>query len=230
MRTSRFSRFTARVAAVAAATFMLLPQNATAADSTTAVSRTVAPMSLSQSIDLLPVGVEDRTGYDRAKFKHWVDADKDSCNTRAEVLIAESRVKLTVEAGCKVVVGEWYSYYDGVIVTVPGKLDVDHMVPLAEAWDEGAKDWTAKRREAYANDLDVERSLVAVTAKTNRSKSDQDPADWLPPLADAHCQYAADWVATKLRWDLTADAREINALRGVAAGCGHQTVEYEPAA
>lgn len=71
---------------------------------------------------------------------------------------------------------------------------------------------------------------MAVTAKTNRSKSGQDPADWLPPLADAHCQYAADWVATKLRWDLTADAREINALRGIAAGCGHQTVEYEPAA
>ncbi|MFF2191280.1 HNH endonuclease family protein [Streptomyces sp. NPDC058155] len=229
MRTSRFTRFAARVAAVAATALMLLPQSATAADSPT-TSRAVGPMSLAQSINLLPVGVEDRTGYDRSKFKHWTDADKNSCNTRAEVLIAESRVAPTVEAGCKVTAGQWYSYYDGVIVTVPSQLDVDHMVPLAEAWDEGAKDWAAKRREAYANDISVERSLVAVTAKTNRSKSDQDPADWLPPLADAHCQYAADWVATKLRWDLTADAREINALRGVASGCGHQTVEYEPAA
>ncbi|WP_069628082.1 HNH endonuclease family protein [Streptomyces niveus] len=87
------------------------------------------------------------------------------------------------------------------------------MVPLAEAWDEGAKDSAPKRREAYVNDINVERSLVAVTAKTNRSKSDQDPAHWLPSLADTHCRYAADWIATKLRWDLTADTREINALR-----------------
>ncbi|MFD6331651.1 DUF1524 domain-containing protein [Streptomyces niveus] len=94
-------------------------------------------------------------------------------------------------------------------------MQIDHVGPLAEAWDSGAKNWTPKRREAYANDLDAERSLVAVTSRTNQSKADR---------------YPADWVATKLRWDLTADAREINALRGIAAGCGHQTVEYEPAA
>ncbi|MEU9748379.1 HNH endonuclease [Streptomyces niveus] len=177
MRTSRFTRFAARVAAVAAAAFMLLPQNATAADSHVAASRAVAPMSLAQSIDLLPEGVEDRTGYNRSKFKHWVDANKDSCNTRAEVLITESRVEPTVEAGCKVTAGQWYSYYDGVIVTVPGKLDVDHMVPLAEAWDEGADDWTPQRREAYANDLSAERSLVAVTAKTDPHQGQTDPPD-----------------------------------------------------
>ncbi|WP_328538696.1 transposase [Streptomyces sp. NBC_00344] len=51
--------------------------------------------------------------------------------------------------------------------------------------------WTAARREAYANDLGAERSLVAVTAKSNRSKSDQEPSTWLPPLADARCTYAA---------------------------------------
>ncbi|WP_368483181.1 hypothetical protein [Streptomyces niveus] len=64
---------------------MLLPQNATAADSTTTASRAVAPMSLTQSIDLLPVGVEDRTGYERTKFRRWIDADKDGCSTRVEV-------------------------------------------------------------------------------------------------------------------------------------------------
>nr|WP_242424463.1 hypothetical protein [Streptomyces sp. Root55] len=63
-----------------------------------------------------------------------------------------------------------------------------------------------------------ERSLVAVTAKTNRSKADQDPSTWLPPLADARCTYAADWVATKLRWSLTADQPEAEAL-----------MEYQPA-
>lgn len=185
-------------------------------------------LTLSEGILRLPLAAESREGYQRTAFKHWVDADKDSCNTRAEVLISESRVPATVEAGCKVTAGEWYSYYDGVTVAAPGGLDIDHMVPLAEAWDSGASRWTAARREAYANDLDAERSLVAVTAKTNRSKADQDPSTWLPPLVDARCTYAADWVTTKLRWGLTVDAPEVDALVELADGCGQQPVVYEP--
>ncbi|WP_031089223.1 HNH endonuclease family protein, partial [Streptomyces sp. NRRL S-15] len=79
---------------------------------------------------------------------------------------------------CALTGGGWSSYYDEVEVTEARKLDIDHMVPLAEAWDSGAYDWTAERRQAYANDLGAERSLVAVTAKSNRSKSDKDPATW----------------------------------------------------
>ncbi|WP_127468810.1 HNH endonuclease family protein [Streptomyces sp. B27] len=187
-------------------------------------------LSLADAVRQLPLADESREGYERTSFKHWVDADKDSCNTRMEVLIAESRVEPTVVDRCRVVAGEWYSYYDGVTLTAPGGLDIDHMVPLAEAWDSGASGWTAARREAYANDLDAERSLVAVTARTNRSKADQDPAEWLPPLADARCTYAADWVGTKLRWGLTVDQAEADALAELAEGCGQETVEYEPAA
>lgn len=104
------------------------------------------------------------------------------------------------------------------------------MVPLAEAWDSGASQWTSARREAYANDLGAERSLVAVMARTNRSKADQDPSTWLPPLAEARCTYAADWVATKLRWGLTVDMPEADALTELAVDCGQQAIEYEPAA
>ncbi|MFE1797675.1 HNH endonuclease family protein [Streptomyces sp. NPDC059517] len=186
-------------------------------------------LPLAEAVQLLPAAAESRDGYQRTSFKHWVDADRDTCHTRSEVLIAESRVEPTIEAGCKVVAGEWYSYYDGVTLTAPGGLDIDHMVPLAEAWDSGAHAWTAARREAYANDLDADRSLVAVTARTNRSKSDQDPADWTPPLADARCTYATDWVATKLRWQLTADDRERAALTELAAACGQETVDYQTA-
>ncbi|MFD6287510.1 HNH endonuclease family protein [Streptomyces sp. NPDC060205] len=123
--------------------------------------------------------------------------------------------------------GEWYSYYDGVTLTAPGGLDIDHLVPLAEAWDSGASAWTPARRHAYAHDLDADRSLVAVTARTYRSKSDQDPADWRPPLADARCTYATDRVATNLRWQLTVDDRERTALTELAAGCGQETVDYQ---
>ncbi|MGV2922175.1 HNH endonuclease family protein [Streptomyces alfalfae] len=186
-------------------------------------------LSLAQAVDILPRAAEVRAGYERAKFKHWTDADHDGCNTRAEVLIDESRTEPDIEGSCKVMAGTWFSSYDGKTLTDPKGLDIDHMVPLAESWDSGASQWSAARREAYANDLDAERSLIAVTAKSNRSKADQDPAQWLPPLADAYCTYAADWTATKLRWGLTADKAEAAALGELAEGCSQQDVAYVPA-
>jgi hypothetical protein len=103
------------------------------------------------------------------------------------------------------------------------------MVPLAEAWDSGASAWTPQRREAYANDQDAEESLVAVTDSINQAKGDKDPAEWMPPATDVHCRYLAEWVGTKLRWNLTADDTETAALRQQAAGCPLQTVTYRQA-
>lgn len=119
----------------------------------------------------------------------------------------------------------------GQEVTSAGSLGIDHMVPLAEAWDPGASSWTAARWEAYANDQGAYVSLVAVTARSNRQKSDQDPADWMPPSPEAQCRYVGEWVATKLRWGLTADDRELEALKVYSEGpCGDTTVRYSPAA
>lgn len=114
-------------------------------------------------------------------------------------------------------------------VTSASDLDIDHMVPLAESWDSGASAWTAQRREAYANDQGAATSLVAVTARSNRSKADQDPAQWMPSAAEVHCRYIAEWVGTKLRWGLTADEAEVAALEDTARGCPDQQVTYEPA-
>ncbi len=216
-----------RAALVAA--FLALPLTTTSQTSAADANPAALPMTLKQAVAALPTAAESREGYQRSLFKHWTDEDRDSCNTREEVLIAESRIEPTVGAGCKVTGGQWYSYYDGKTLTQPRDLDIDHMVPLAEAWDSGASTWSAKRRQAYANDLGDERSLVAVTARSNRSKADQDPAQWQPPLADARCTYAADWVVTKLRWGLSVDKAERHALRELAAGCGQERVGYEPA-
>ncbi|MFJ4320583.1 HNH endonuclease family protein [Streptomyces lavendulae] len=129
--------------------------------------------------------------------------------------------------GCKLTGGRWFSPYDNTWVTAASGLDVDHLVPLAESWDSGASAWNAKRREAYANDLASPTSLIAVTAKSNRAKADKDPAEWMPPTAACHCAYVTGWVETKLRWSLTADDRERDALLGLAKDCPGATVTYE---
>ncbi|MEV8457693.1 HNH endonuclease family protein [Streptomyces sp. NPDC052095] len=186
-------------------------------------------LSLTAAIAKIPAEEEVRDGYKRDSFKHWVDADRDGCSTRNEVLLAEAVKKPEQSARCALTGGEWLSYYDEVTVTEAGKLDIDHIVPLAEAWDSGASTWDADRRMRYANDLDAERSLVAVTAKTNRSKADKDPSEWMPPAASAQCTYLADWTATKLRWKLTADDKERAALEKLSADCTDTVVKYEVA-
>ncbi|MEU9233480.1 HNH endonuclease family protein [Streptomyces subrutilus] len=222
---------TMRAATAAAALALALSLPATAAHA--AEERTAVPQVLPMGVAVtaLPVAVEDRTGYQRTKFRHWNAGElpSDGCNTRQEVLLAEAVVYPEIGPGCTLTGGTWWSYYDDREVTPAGALDIDHMVPLAEAWDSGAAEWTPARREAYANDQGQPASLVAVTARSNRQKADQDPAEWLPPAPDALCRYGAEWTATKLRWGLAVDEAERERLWDIAAGCGGTDVEFNPA-
>jgi hypothetical protein len=160
----------------------------------------------------LTVANEQRAGYKRELFDHWVDADGDGCDTRTEVLAAESLDLVQIDPyGCRVVAGRWYSSYDGVETDNPSDIDIDHVVALAEAWDSGAWAWDAARRKAFANDLTHPETLAAVSSVSNRTKSDKDPADWLP-RNETVCLYLTQWVAVKVRWALTVDTRERAAL------------------
>lgn len=163
------------------------------------------------------IAQDKESGYDRSFFKHWIDANKNGCDTRAEVLIAEAVVKPKVGKKCKLTGGKWISAYDGKTLTDASKLDVDHLVPLAEAWRSGAWAWTAKQRQDYANDLSDSRALIAVTLSTNRSKSDRDISEWVPKLDT--CTYIKNWVAIKVRYSLTYDVKEAAALTSFLDTC-----------
>lgn len=196
-----------------------------------AVSGPSAPMSvpMREVVAALPLADEVRDGYDRAKFRHWIDVDGDGCNTRAEVLLAEASTPPTVSPKCTIANGEWYSAYDDTYLTDARASDIDHMVPLAEAWDSGAYAWTPQQRQAYANDLDEPRALIAVTATTNRSKADQDPHEWLPPYTPAWCEYVTAWATVKTRWQLSVDTAEKTALVDIANHCPNLPLTITPA-
>lgn len=165
----------------------------------------------------LVVAEDKNSGYKRSAFKHWVDADKNGCNTRAEVLIAEAIEKPKIGPKCELTGGKWLSAYDGKTITKATQLDVDHMVPLAEAWRSGAWKWTAAQRQTFANDLENSEALIAVTATTNRSKGDKDPYLWMP--ARDQCVYIQNWISIKTKYSLTVDSLESEAINSLLGTC-----------
>ncbi|MFB9394155.1 HNH endonuclease family protein [Streptomyces coeruleoprunus] len=179
-----------------------------------------AGVPLQDAIAAMRVEAEVRDGYDRKReFGDWIDADRDGCNTRAEVLLEEAVDEPTRTGRCTLSGGRWYSYYDNKYVTLPDDIiDIDHMVPLAEAWDSGARNWDKAKRVAYANHLDDPVHLVAVTGRSNRQKADKDPFEWMP-YEQARCRYITEWVHIKRAWDLSVDERERNVLVDYAAKC-----------
>ena len=120
--------------------------------------------------------------------------------------------------------GKWFSKYDGQTTRNSSTFDIDHLVPLAEAWGSSARRWNKTKRARFANDLGYRYSLIAVTASSNRSKSDSDPAEWLPPRRSYRCTYAKTYTATKWRWDLAVNPAERNTLRRLIRDCGNPQV------
>lgn len=154
--------------------------------------------------------------YSRGLYRHWIDADGDCQDTRVEVLVDWTAEQLD-ERGCKVTWVEYVDPYTLEAYAGPARaLDIDHVVPLAEAHRSGAETWTAAQREAYANDT---RNLLPTVARWNRQKGDRDPANWMPPAQEAWCDYVGRWTEVKHVWGLTMDAEERAAVEQVAAGC-----------
>jgi hypothetical protein len=155
-------------------------------------------------------------GYSRKRFPHWI-GQGEGCDTRDRVLIRDGR-DVVVSDDCQITSGTWRSYYDGLVLKTKSRVDIDHIVPLANAWRSGAKRWTRKRRRRFANDL-KNSQLIAVSASSNRSKGDQGPEEWKPPRRSAWCLYSRWWVQVKRRLRLTVVRAERKELRRMVATC-----------
>lgn len=144
--------------------------------------------------------------YSRNAYTHWIDEDKDCLDTRHELLTDLSTIKVTTTRdGCRVLRGRWNDPYSGQIIFDAAAIDVDHLVPLAWAWQRGAADWSPQRRKEFANDP---INLFAVKLELNRSKGARGPYDWLPPNQKFHCQYVTRYLRVMLIYDFTSSSRE----------------------
>ena len=153
--------------------------------------------------------------YTRSSFKHWIDDDGDCLNTRQEVLQKDSLESVKIQ-DCRVIQGKWYDHYGGQFYTQTSKLDIDHIVPLHEAWKSGADKWTAEKTKQFANDYE---NLIAVNKSLNRQKSDKDPAEWLPPHKEYICEYIARWVYIKQKYNLKMDTKEQEKIKKIQGNC-----------
>ena len=101
-----------------------------------------------------------QTGYSRDLFPHWITISG-TCNTR-ETVLKRDGTGVVVGGDCAATQGTWYSPYGGATWTVASDLNIDHVVPLSNAWKNGASGWTTAQRRAFANDLGNPQ-LIAVS-------------------------------------------------------------------
>ena len=174
---------------------------------------------LRTAVEGLVVANEENGGYDRERyFGTWVDADGDCRNTRQEVLAEETRTAPSyARGGCEVSGGRWVTSWDNRIHTSPSTVQIDHTVPVHEAWGSGARYWSQSRRVAYLNDLGDPRSLNVQTTELNVEKNGASPQYWMPPAN--RCAYIEQWVAVKIRWSLTVNSGEKSTLARYANSC-----------
>lgn len=191
---------------------------ALAATPASATPPNIPSASTAQSrLNTLTVAAEShQSSYNRDLFPHWITITG-SCNTREQVLKRDG-TGVSVDSSCYPTSGSWRSPYDGATWTNPADVDIDHMVPLSEAWASGAWAWTTSRRQTYANDLGGPE-LWAVTDNVNQSKGDQDPATWQPSVASFRCTYARAWIQVKYYYGLSVDSAEKSALNGMLGTC-----------
>ncbi|GGD19331.1 hypothetical protein GCM10007231_18080 [Nocardioides daphniae] len=194
-----------------------------------------APVDPAEALDALtslpsvPRSPAGLPAYDRDAFgRAWDDVEGNGCNQRDDVLLRDAVPGTTVlgrQGACRhdVLAGTWIDPYTGRELVLDDLKDlrraqavqIDHVVPLAEAWRSGASQWSSARRRAFANDLDV---LLAVDGPTNMSKGDDDPAAWRPRQSH-QCAYAARWVVVKRDWGLAVDESERRALTEMLSTC-----------
>jgi hypothetical protein len=173
-------------------------------------------------------GRAPKTGYTRAQFgTSWADVDRNGCDTRNDILTRDM-TEIVYKSGtqnCVVLTGVLLDPFSGEKieftrgVSTSSEVQIDHVIPLSDAWQKGAQKLSPTTRTALANDP---LNLLAVKGRLNSQKSDGDAATWLPPLKSYRCTYIARQIAVKAKYSLWVTIAEKNAMKGILAKCPDQ--------
>ncbi len=160
--------------------------------------------------------------YDREKhFGHWIDDSRDNncMNTRAKVLFSTSQAPVTYtnKFKCVIASGQWKDHYTGTIVSRADQIQIDHFVPLKQAYTTGAWKWDKKTRCLYGNFLFNNINLLPVSSHENMSKGDRAPDQYMPPDKSVWCGYIRNWLTVKLIWNLAMTPPEAQAISKIFA-------------
>ncbi len=166
-----------------------------------------------------------KTGYTRAQFgQTWADVDRNGCDTRNDILKRDLTAEVFKEKTreCVVLSGTLIDPFSGETInfvrgnTSSMEVQIDHVVPLSNAWQTGAFKLSIKERTAFANDP---MNLLAVKGRLNSQKGDGDAATWLPPLKSYRCDYVARQIAVKIKYKLWFTAPEKEAMVRILKSC-----------
>jgi hypothetical protein len=175
--------------------------------------------------ELAVKGRAPRTGFEREKFgPAWSDVDHNGCDTRNDILkrdLHDEKFKSGTH-DCIVLSGVLDDPYSGKTITFKRGQDtstavqIDHLIPLSDAWQKGAQQWTADKRKEFANDP---MNLMAVDGPLNGQKSDSDAATWLPPRKAYRCAYIVKQIDVKAKYGLWLTTGEKDAMDGILDSC-----------
>lgn len=189
-------------------------------------AQTLTPNQKLAALTVRAAGTMD--GYSRDLFPHWSDAieygwtipagtpDPSYCDARDGALIRDGQGTERIGAYCDVNYGTWVDPYGGYTYHDPSDIDIDHIVPLANAWRSGASSWTIATRERFAN---ARLDVLSVDDGLNASKGDKGPEAWKPPRSAYHCTYARKWINIKYYWTLSVTSAEKTALKSMLSTC-----------
>jgi hypothetical protein len=207
--------------------------SATAPSATAAPTSTPAPATPGTALALLatlPVkGRAPATGYQRTEDfgAAWLDVDRNGCDTRNDIL-ARDLTGTVRQGSCRVLSGTLADPYTGrSIAFVRGErtsalVQIDHVVPLQNAWVTGAQQLSAEERIRLANDP---LNLLAVDGAANQRKSAGDAATWLPANTAFRCAYVARQVSVKAAYRLWVTPPEHDAIARILSACPAQPAE-----
>ena len=192
---------------------------------------TVAPgVDVLAGVVEIPVRVRAHD-YRRAAFgESWTDdtsapGGRNGCDTRNDILDRDLIEKTYVSikrCPTAVATGVLHDPYSNAVIAftrgnqVGAAVQIDHLVPLALAWDLGAFAWPEDLRVRFANDP---ANLIAVAGAVNQDKGDAEPADWMPPNRAFWCQYSVQFAEVLRGYALPIDQRSAVVLREAAATC-----------